>query len=59
MDKRVFNRLDKIEEYLDNDPESEVCIMFPEATYIKTKRGKIGNSHYIVQNTNDCVMEYC
>ena len=49
-DKIILNRLDRIEEFLDDNPDSEVCIMFPEAAYIKTKRGK-WEFALLVQNT--------
>ena len=39
-DKRVYVKLEEIEQYLADDPESYVCIMFPESKFMKTKRGK-------------------
>ena len=39
-DRRVYDKLEEIEEYLEKDPESYVCIMFPESKFMKTKRGK-------------------
>ena len=39
-DKRVYKKLDEMEQYLADDPESYICIMFPESKFMKTKRGK-------------------
>ena len=39
-DKRVYDKLDILEKYLEDDPDSYVCIMFPESKFMKTKRGK-------------------
>ncbi len=39
-DRRVYGKLDVIEQYLADNPESYVCIMFPESKFMKTKRGK-------------------
>ena len=40
-DKRVYDKLNVLEEYLEKNPESYVCIMFPESKFLKSKRGKI------------------
>ena len=39
-DRRVYAKLNEIEQYLADDPDSYVCIMFPESKFMKTKRGK-------------------
>lgn len=39
-DKRLYNKLDELKEYLDDDKESYVCVMFPEAKFLRSKRGK-------------------
>lgn len=49
-DRRVYDKLNKIEQYLVDDPESEICIMFPESKLMKSKRGKFDFA-LLVQST--------
>lgn len=39
-DKNAYKRIHTIRKYLDEDPDSYVCVMFPESRFMKTKRGK-------------------
>ena len=39
-DKRVYDKLNVLEEYLEKDPESYVC-MFPESKFHKKQKNKI------------------
>lgn len=38
--KTAYRKYDVFKKYLDNDPEGYVCVMFPEARFMKTKRGR-------------------
>lgn len=39
-DKRLYDKLDTLKEYLKEVPDGYISVMFPEARFIKTKRGK-------------------
>ena len=38
--KNAYRKYDVFKKYLDDDPEGYVCVMFPEARFMKTKRGR-------------------
>ena len=38
--KTAYRKYDVFKKYLDEDPEGYVCVMFPEARFMKTKRGR-------------------
>ena len=38
--KTAYRKYDEFKKYLDEDPDSYVCVMFPEARFMKTKRGR-------------------
>ena len=39
-DKKVYRKYNVIEKHLDDDPDGYVCVMFPEARFMKTKKGR-------------------
>ena len=38
--KADYRKYNEFKKYLDEDPEGYVCVMFPEARFIKTKKGR-------------------
>ena len=38
--KNAYRKYDVFKKYLDDDPDGYVCVMFPEARFMKTKRGR-------------------
>ena len=38
--KTAYRKYDVFEKYLENDPDGYVCVMFPEARFMKTKKGR-------------------
>ena len=38
--KTAYLKYDVLKKHLDDDPEGYVCVMFPEARFMKTKKGK-------------------
>ena len=38
--KAAYRKYDIFEKYLNDDPEGYVCVMFPEARFMKTKKGR-------------------
>lgn len=38
--KTAYRKYDIFEKYLNEDPDGYVCVMFPEARFMKTKRGR-------------------
>ena len=38
--KAAFRKYDMFEKYLEEDPDGYVCVMFPEARFMKTKKGR-------------------
>ena len=38
--KTAYHKYDVFKKYLDEDPEGYVCVMFPEARFMKIKRGR-------------------
>lgn len=38
--KNAYRKYDLFEKYLNEDPDGYVCVMFPEARFMKTKRGR-------------------
>lgn len=38
--KNAYRKYDEFKRYLDDDPEGYVCVMFPEARFMKTKKGR-------------------
>ena len=38
--KTAYRKYDELEKYLKDDPDGYVCVMFPEARFMKTKKGR-------------------
>ena len=39
-DKKVYRKYNEFKKYLDDDPDGYVCVMFPDARFMKTKKGR-------------------
>ena len=49
-DKNAYKRCNEIKEYLEEDPDGYVCVMFPEARFMKTKKGRFEFAMLIQQS---------